>query len=112
MEKLPKVTGGADNMYSSRRLSQLLMKAEKIAADFKDEYVSVEHMYLALLEEKGTPSSKIFKKYGITKNKFLEALEKVRGNQRVTSQNPEENYDALNKYGRDLVEMARDGKLD
>ena len=53
MEKLPKVTGGADNMYSSRRLSQLLMKAEKIAADFKDEYVSVEHMYLALLEEKG-----------------------------------------------------------
>ena len=79
MEKLPKVTGGADNMYSSRRLSQLLMKAEKIAADFKDEYVSVEHMYLALLEEKGTPSSKIFKKYGITKNKFLEALEKVRG---------------------------------
>ena len=112
MEKLPKVTGGADSMYSSRRLSQILMKAEKIAGDFKDEYVSVEHMYLALLEEKGTPSSKIFKKYGITKNKFLEALEKVRGNQRVTSQNPEDNYDALNKYGRDLVEMAREGKLD
>lgn len=112
MEKLPKVTGGADNMYSSRRLSQLLMKAEKIAGDFKDEYVSVEHMYLALLEEKGTPSSKIFKKYGITKNRFLEALEKVRGNQRVTSQNPEDNYDALNKYGRDLVEMAKEGKLD
>ena len=112
MEKLPKVTGGADNMYSSRRLSQILMKAEKIAEEFKDEYVSVEHMYLALLEEKGTPSSKIFKKYGITKNKFLEALEKVRGNQRVTSQNPEDNYDALNKYGRDLVEMAKEGKLD
>lgn len=112
MEKLPKVTGGADNMYSSRRLSQILMKAEKIAEDFKDEYVSVEHMYLALLEEKGTPSSKIFKKYGISKNKFLEALEKVRGNQRVTSQNPEDNYDALNKYGRDLVEMAKEGKLD
>lgn len=112
MEKLPKVTGGADNMYSSRRLSQILMKAEKIAGDFKDEYVSVEHMYLALLEEKGTPSSKIFKKYGITKNRFLEALEKVRGNQRVTSQNPEDNYDALNKYGRDLVEMAKEGKLD
>lgn len=112
MEKLPKVTGGADNMYSSRRLSQILMKAEKIAGDFKDEYVSVEHMYLALLEEKGTPSSKLFKKYNITKNRFLEALEKVRGNQRVTSQNPEDNYDALNKYGRDLVEMAREGKLD
>ena len=112
MEKLPKVTGGADNMYSSRRLSQLLMKAEKIAADFKDEYVSVEHMYLALLEEKGTPSSKIFKKYGITKNKFLEALEKVRGNQRVVSDNPEATYDTLNKYGEDLVEKARNQKLD
>ena len=112
LEKLPKVSGNADNMYSSRRLSQLLMRAEKIAEEFKDEYVSVEHLYLALLEEKGTPSAKIFSKYNINKNKFLEALSKVRGNQRVTSQNPEDNYDALNKYGRDLVEMAREGKLD
>lgn len=112
LEKLPKVSGNADNMYSSRRLSQLLMRAEKIAEEFKDEYVSVEHLYLALLEEKGTPSAKIFAKYNINKNKFLEALSKVRGNQRVTSQNPEDNYDALNKYGRDLVEMARAGKLD
>ena len=112
LEKLPKVSGNADNMYSSRRLSQLLMRAEKIAEEFKDEYVSVEHLYLALLEEKGTPSAKIFAKYNINKNKFLEALSKVRGNQRVTSQNPEDNYDALNKYGRDLVEMAREGKLD
>ncbi len=112
LEKLPKVSGNADNMYSSRRLSQLLMRAEKIAEEFKDEYVSVEHLYLALLEEKGTASAKIFAKYNITKNGFLEALSKVRGNQRVTSQNPEDNYDALNKYGRDLVEMARDGKLD
>ena len=60
MEKLPKVSGAADNMYSSRRLSQLLMRAEKIADEFKDEYVSVEHLYLALLEEKGTPSARIF----------------------------------------------------
>ena len=112
LEKLPKVSGNADNMYSSRRLSQLLMRAEKIAEEFKDEYVSVEHLYLALLEEKGTPSAKIFSKYNINKNKFLEALSKVRGNQRVTSQNPEDNYDALNKYVRDLVEMAREGKLD
>ena len=96
LEKLPKVSGNADNMYSSRRLSQLLMRAEKIAEEFKDEYVSVEHLYLALLEEKGTPSAKIFSKYNINKNKFLEALSKVRGNQRVTSQNPEDNYDALN----------------
>lgn len=112
LEKLPKVSGAADNMYSSRRLSQILMNSEKIAEQFKDEYVSVEHMYLALLEEKNTPSSRIFAKFGITKDKFLEALSKVRGNQRVTSQNPEDNYDALTKYGRDLVQMARDGKLD
>ena len=112
MEKLPKVSGNADNIYSTRRLNQILVNAEKKADQFKDEYVSVEHLYLALLEEKGTPSSKLFVKYGITKEKFLDALSKVRGNQRVTSQNPEDNYDALNKYGRDLVEMAREGKLD
>lgn len=112
MEKLPKVSGAADNMYSTRRLNQLLMSAEKIADNFKDEYVSVEHIYLALLDEKGTPSAKILSRHNINKDKFLEALSKVRGNQRVTSQNPEANYDALNKYGRDLVEMARDGKLD
>ena len=112
MEKLPKVSGGGDNIYSSRRLSTILMNAEKNAESFKDEYVSVEHIYLALLDEKGTPSAKIFAKYHIDRNKFLEVLSKVRGNQRVTSQNPEDNYDALNKYGRDLVEMAREGKLD
>lgn len=112
LDRLPKVSGAADNMYTSRRLSQILMSSEKIAEQFKDEYVSVEHLYLALLEEKGTYSAKLFARYDITKNKFLDALSKVRGNQRVTSQNPEDNYDALNKYGRDLVEMAREGKLD
>lgn len=112
LEKLPKVGGDAGNLYSTRRLNQILLKAEKIAEQFKDEYVSVEHMYLSLLEERGTPSARIFDRKGITKEKFLEALSKVRGNQRVTSQNPEENYDALNKYGTDLVEMARQGKLD
>ncbi len=112
IEKFPKVSGSSDNMYSSRRLSKLLLSAEKIAENFKDEFVSVEHMYLALLDEKGTPSAKIFAKYGVNRNNFLQALSKVRGNQRVTSQNPEENYDALSKYGRDLVDMAREGKLD
>ncbi len=112
LEKLPKVAGGNDDIYSTKRLSKLLMEAEKIASNFKDEYVSVEHIYLALLDEKQTPSSRIFKKYDITKEKFLQNLTKVRGNQRVTSQNPEENYEALSKYGRDLVEMAREGKLD
>ncbi|MDD2216821.1 MAG: ATP-dependent chaperone ClpB [Eubacteriales bacterium] len=112
LEKLPKVGGDAGNLYSTRRLNQILLNAEKNAEQFKDEYVSVEHMYLALLDEKGTPSARIFDRKSITKDKFLEALSKVRGNQRVTSQNPEENYDALNKYGIDLVEMARQGKLD
>ncbi len=112
LDKLPKVSGGAGSVYSSRRLSQLLMEAEKNAEQFKDEYVSVEHIYLALLDEKGTPTAKILKEAGVTKDSFLLALSKVRGNQRVTSQNPEDNYEALTKYGRDLVEMARDGKLD
>ena len=112
LDKLPKVSGGADGLYTTRRLSQLFIQAEKEMEQFKDEYVSVEHLYLALLEERGTPSAAIAAKYGITRAGFLAALSKVRGNQKVTSQNPEENYDALNKYGRDLVQMARDGKLD
>ena len=112
IDKLPKVAGSADGMYSTRRLQQIFLNAEKKAEKLKDEYVSVEHLYMALLDERNTPSAAIFKRYDISKDKFLEALNKVRGNQRVTSQNPEENYDALNKYGRDLVEMARDGKLD
>ncbi|MEA4986856.1 MAG: ATP-dependent chaperone ClpB [Anaerovorax sp.] len=112
LDKLPKVQGGGDSMYSTRRLNQLVMNAEKIAQNFKDEYISVEHLYLALLEEKNTPSGQILKKYNITKEGFLQALTKVRGNQRVTSQNPEDNYEALEKYGRDLVEEARKGKLD
>ena len=112
IDKLPKVSGSAESMYTTRRLQQILLNAEKKADKMKDEYVSVEHLYLALLDERNTPSAEIFKRYGITRDKFLEALNQVRGNQRVTSQNPEENYDALNKYGRDLVEMARDGKLD
>ncbi len=112
LDKLPKVSGGADQMYSTRRLQELFLEAEKKAANLKDEYISVEHLYLALLEERNTPSAAIFKRYGISRDCFLDALSEVRGNQRVTTQNPEEGYDALNKYGRDLVEMARDGKLD
>lgn len=111
LDKLPKVQGGGQ-LYASTRFNKLLMEAEKNAENFKDDFVSVEHMYLALLDEKGTPSAKIFAKYGITKDKFLQALSKVRGNQRVTSSNPEDNYEALEKYGRDLVEEARNGKLD
>ena len=112
IDRLPKVSGGADQLYASRRFAQLTTAAENIARQFKDEYVSVEHLYLALVEETGTPSAKLFRQYGIDKEKILQALTKVRGSQRVTSQNPEESYEALAKYGRDLVDMARQGKLD
>ncbi len=112
LEKMPKVSGSNDNPYASRRLNLLFSDAKKIADDFKDDYISVEHLYIALLEEKNTASSRIFKKYAMTKEAFLQALNKVRGNQRITTPNPEDNYDSLNKYGRDLVELARKGKLD
>jgi ATP-dependent Clp protease ATP-binding subunit ClpB len=112
INKIPRVQGGDGQLYISSKLSQLFMNAEKISEEFKDDFVSVEHLYLALLEEKDSPSAQIFKKYGITKDKFLQALSKVRGHQRVTSSNPEANYEALEKYGRDLVEEARKGKLD
>ena len=113
IDRLPKVSGsGAEQLYASRRFSRLLTAAERAAQQFKDEYVSVEHLYLALVEESGTPSANIFRQYGIDKEKILQALTKVRGSQRVTSQNPEESYEALTKYGRDLVDMARQGKLD
>ncbi|MDD6254718.1 MAG: ATP-dependent chaperone ClpB [Eubacteriales bacterium] len=112
LDKLPKVSGGNGQVYASQRFNRLLIEAEKISKKFNDEYVSVEHLYLALLEEHDTPSSHIFKKYGISKDKVLQALTKIRGNQRVTSANPEDTYDVLTKYGRDLVEDARAGKLD
>ncbi|MDD5823614.1 MAG: ATP-dependent chaperone ClpB [Firmicutes bacterium] len=112
IDRLPKFSGGSDGLYASRNFNKLFMDAEKYAEQFKDEYVSVEHIYLALLDEKGSKNSAIFDRFGINKNNFLDALSKVRGNQRITSQNPEDNYEALEKYGRDLVEMARAGKLD
>jgi len=112
VDRMPKVTGAADRMYGTRRFNKIFTDAETIAEQFKDEYISVEHIYLSLIGEKNTASAKIFAKYGIERENFLQALGKVRGNQRVTSQNPEDTYDVLAKYGRDLVEMARDGKLD
>lgn len=110
VDKLPKVSGG--QIYASQRLNSLLAESEKEAERFKDDYVSVEHIYLALLNERKSPFIEVCKRFGISKEGFLEALTKVRGNQRVTSQNPEDNYEALEKYGQDLVELARKGKLD
>ena len=113
LEKLPKVYGGAsEGLYATRRFNELLIYAGDEAKKFKDEYVGVEHIYLALLRERNTPSARIFRKYGINTEKFLEALSKVRSNQRITSKNPEETYEALNRFGRDLVELARKGSLD
>ena len=111
----PKVTGGArqaNNIYVSQDLDLALANAEKVAKNMKDEYVSVEHIMLSLFDNFNSELKDLFREYGITKNDFLKALSKVRGNRRVTSDNPEETYDALKKYGQDLVEMARAQKLD
>jgi len=112
LDKRPKVAGGDDSLYPTRRAGKLLSDAEKIAKQWGDDFISVEHLYLALLDESGTPSIRIMKAHGITKDAFLAQLESVRGNQRITNQNPEDGYEALTKYGRDLVQLAREGKLD
>lgn len=113
LEGLPKVEGqSASNVYLSRKANQLLVSAKEQAEEFKDEYIGVEHLYLALLEERGTFSVKLLSRYDIQREKVLNALMKIRSNQRITSQNPEDTYEVLEKYGRDLVEMARKGKID
>ena len=111
LEKLPKVSGG-EVYLSTKLMNKVLMNAESIASEFKDEYVSVEHAYLAILRSGDNETEQLMRRYGINKDEFLKALTMVRGNQRVTNQNPEDSYDALNKYGIDLVESARKGKLD
>ena len=113
LKKQPAVYGAtASGLYATRRLNEILLHAGDEAKKFKDEYVGVEHIYLALLRERKTPSEEIFRRYGINRENFLSALEKVRSNQRITSRNPEETYEALARFGRDLVDMARKGKLD
>lgn len=110
--RLAKVSGGAGSPYASRILQKILLKSEDQAKKFNDDYVGVEHLYIALLKEKGTSSQPIFKKYNINEKSFLESLEKIRGGQNITSDNPEDTYEVLEKYGRDLVEEARKGKMD
>jgi ATP-dependent Clp protease ATP-binding subunit ClpB len=110
--QLPSVQGGNTQLYASRRFSELLINAQEEAKRFRDEYIGVEHLYLALLNERGTPSEKLFRQQNISRDRFLTALSGVRSNQRVTSQNPETTYEALKKYGADLVELARQGKID
>ena len=111
LKRLPSVSGDVQT-YASRRFHQLLIAAEDEAKKFNDDYVSVEHLYLALLKEKNTPSQRIMKQFHIELDSFLQALKQLRADKRVTTDNPEDSYEALEKYGRELVEMARQGKLD
>ena len=112
---LPHVTGTGrepDKIYISQATDKVLNAAEHIAENMKDEYVSVEHLFLALMDQPNEAVRQVLRSFGIDKNKFLEQLATVRGSQRVTSDHPEETYDALKKYGQDLVELARQQKLD
>ncbi|MEE1314829.1 MAG: ATP-dependent chaperone ClpB [Faecalimonas sp.] len=110
LRKRTKVQGG--QVYIGRDLNTVLISAEDEAKQMGDEYVSVEHLFLSMLKHPNKEIKAIFKEFGITKETFLQALSTVRGNQRVTSDNPEATYDTLNKYGQDLVERAREQKLD
>ena len=110
VEKLPKVSGG--QLYFSNDANKALVNAEDEAKAMGDEYVSVEHLFLAMLKHPNRAVKELLRLYGITRDRFLQALSTVRGNQRVVSDNPEATYDTLNKYGYDLVERARDQKLD
>ncbi len=114
LDRFPKVSGpsgGADQVYVTGRLNRLLSQAEDEASRLKDEFVSVEHLLLAATEDSGA-TGRIFKEFGITRERLMQALREVRGNQRVTSQNPEATYEALERYGRDLTKLAGQGKLD
>jgi ATP-dependent Clp protease ATP-binding subunit ClpB len=112
VERLPKVSGGnADSPGISGRLNRLLVQSEDEAKRLKDAFVSVEHILLAMTDDGGTVG-RLFKEFGITRERLMAAMQQVRGSQRVTSQNPEETYQSLEKYGRDLTQMARIGKLD
>lgn len=108
--RLPKQSGG--NLYPDESYTRAFENADKIREEFNDDYLSVEHIYLALIQLKRTDSQSIFNKYNIDKDNFLTALKKIRGNQRVKTDNPEATFDALEKYGRDLTKEARDGKVD
>jgi len=110
IEKRPKVQGGQP--YVGQYLNKVLISAEDEMKVFGDEYVSVEHLFLAMIKHPSSTMKNLFKEFGITRDTFLNALATVRGNQRVTSDNPEATYDTLEKYGQDLVEKAREQKLD
>jgi ATP-dependent Clp protease ATP-binding subunit ClpB len=114
LERMPRVSGaggGADQIYITARLNRVLAQAEEEAQKIKDEYVSVEHLLLAMIDDSGT-AGRLLKEFGINREKLSSGLKEIRGNQRVTSQNPEATYEALGKYGRDFTQLAEQGKLD
>jgi ATP-dependent Clp protease ATP-binding subunit ClpB len=114
LQRLPKVSGPAgapDQIYVTGRLNRLLAQAEDEAKKLKDDYVSVEHLLLAMTDDMGQ-TGRIFHEFGVTRERLMRALQEVRGSQRVTSQNPEATYEALERYGRDLTRLAEQGKLD
>jgi ATP-dependent Clp protease ATP-binding subunit ClpB len=108
----PRVSGGDGQLYTSAPARQVLAEAENQAKRFKDEYVSTEHLFLALLELKDGDCARVFKAFGVDAGKVLSALKEIRGSQRVTDQGAEERYQPLEKFGRDVTQLARDGKLD
>ena len=110
LEKRVKVQGG--QIYIGQYLNKVLVSAEDEAKQMGDEYVSVEHLFLMMIKEPNKEIKEIFREFGITRERFLQALSTIRGNQRVTSDNPEATYDTLEKYGQELVERARQQKLD
>ena len=115
INKMPKMSGASraiDSVYISQDVNNVLIESENIAKNMKDEYISVEHIMIGLIEKPNLKLKNLFKIFNITKNEFLKVLATVRGNTRVTTDNPEETYDALKKYGSDLVELARNQKLD
>ena len=115
VDKLPGVTGSgrdADKFYISRAVDEVFTQAEQIAASMKDEFISVEHIFLAMLDKPDSTMKRLFETYRIQKETAMQALQAIRGNQRVTTDSPEDTYEALKKYGTDLVERARSKKMD
>ena len=113
LERLPRVSGGAgaDQIYITARLNRLLGQADDEAKKLKDDYISVEHLILAMTDDSGA-AGRLLKEFGLTRERLVDVLKTIRGNQRVTSQNPEATYEALGRYGRDLTQLASQGKLD
>ena len=115
LDSMPKISGDGANggVYITRQVDEVLVKSDDIAKQFGDSYISVEHLILAIIDiDKNGPAKQILNKYNINKNNFMKVLTEVRGNQRVDTQDPEGTYDALAKYGTNLVELAKKHKLD